>query len=124
MPYKYDIFISYRRDKEVLSWINSHFVPLLKTNVQFELGREPNVFVDDQLESGGVWPLTLAEKIGCSKILIPLWTKTYLFSNWCTLEVSHMLERDNLKGFRSQAIPYSLVLPVIIHDGETLPPEL
>lgn len=124
MAYKHDIFISYRRDKEVLGWINSHFVPLLKTNVQFELGYEPDVFVDDQLEAAGVWPLLLADSISTSKILITLWTKTYLVSEWCTLELSHMLERDKLTGFRTQANPYSLIVPVVIHDGETIPAEL
>ena len=123
MAYQHDIFISYRRNKEVLQWITDHFVPLLKANVQFELGFEPDVFVDDQLEAGGAWPLTLAKAIGGSRIIIPLWTKTYLDSQWCTLEVVQMLQRDKLTGFRTEAKPYSLILPVVIHDGETMPAE-
>lgn len=122
MSYQYDIFISYRRNKEVHNWINDHFLPLLKANVEFELGWEPDVFVDDQLEAGGIWPLHLANSISSSRILIALWTKTYLASEWCALEMSHMLERD--KGFRSQDQPYSLIIPVVIHDGETIPTEL
>ena len=124
MAYQHDIFISYRRDPEVCEWINTHFKPLLKTNVKFELGKEPDVFVDDQLEAAGVWPLTLGNSIGSSRVLIILWTKTYLFSEWCSLEMSHMLEREKKKGFRTPAKPYSLVIPVIIHDGETMPAEL
>lgn len=124
MGYRHDIFISYRRDTEVLGWINDHFLPLLKTNVTFELGREPDVFVDQQLEVGGIWPFGLADSISRSRILISLWTKTYLFSEWCTLEMSHMLERDKKTGFRTPDNPYSLIIPVIIHDGETPPPEI
>ncbi|MEO6166121.1 MAG: TIR domain-containing protein [Chitinophagales bacterium] len=124
MAYQYDIFISYRRNSELLSWINAHFIPLLKANVQFELGREPSVFVDQDINAAGVWPLILGESISKSRILISLWSKTYLVSEWCTIELSHMLERDQLKGFRTLENPYSLIVPVIIHDGETMPVEL
>jgi hypothetical protein len=122
MPYQYDIFLSYRRNTEVHHWIDEHFLPLLKANVAFDLGREPHVFVDDQLEAGGLWPIHLARSISSSRILIALWTKTYLVSEWCALEMSHMMERD--KDFRSQNNPYSLIIPVVIHDGETIPEEL
>lgn len=120
MAYTHDIFISYGRDEEVRQWLIDHFVPLLKTNLRFELGREPNVFFDEQIKAGQIWPLRLAEAISKSRILIPLWTRTFLSSEWCALELSHMLARSRFKG----ESPYSLIVPVTIHDGETIPSDL
>lgn len=121
MDYKYDIFISYRRHEETRGWINKHFLPLLTFWLEFDLGRQPKIFIDEQLEAGTTWPIKLGEEIGCSRILIPLWSKNYLNSIWCTCEISHMLEREALTGYRTGQNANGLVFPVIIQDGETLP---
>src|SRR5258705_3820007 len=94
MAYQYDIFISYRRNEESRRWIEAHFEPLLKLRVDLNLGREPVVFIDDRIESGTSWPLQLASALATSRILVPLWTKTYFQSKWCTEELSHMLARE------------------------------
>ncbi len=124
MGYQYDIFISYRRDPLTLKWISEHLVPLLKHTVLLELGVPPNIFVDDQLETGTTWPIQLGKKLGDSKLIIPLWTKTFLDSKWCSCEIGHMLEREEKCGFRTIDKPGGLIFPFIIHDGETIPASL
>ncbi len=125
MDYKHDIFISYIRDDETLLWLNRHFIPLLKQFLKLELGYKPEIFLDvHQIETGVTWPISLGENIGNSRILIALWTKTYLNSNWCTAEMSHMLKREFDCGYRQDQNSNGLVIPVIVHDGETLPPPL
>jgi len=123
MAYKYDIFISYRRHLFTRDWINKHFKPLLEFWVEFELGRKPDIYTDSQLDNdiGTTWPIKLGEEISSSRILIPLWTKNYLNSIWCTCEISHMLEREIITGCRTPQNANGLVVPVIIHDGENLP---
>lgn len=121
MDYKYDIFISYRRDELTLHWIELHFLPLLKHHIKMELDRTPTIFVDTQLEIGSEWPISLGKALGSSRIIVPLWTKTFFNSSWCTSEVAHMWEREKKAGFRTFDKPGGLIFPAIIHDGEALP---
>ena len=121
MDYEYDIFISYRRDDLTKAWIEKIFIPPLRSHVFYELGFHPRFFIDEQLEVGTTWPLSLGHALGTSKTIIPLWSKTFLNSVWCTCEISHMLEREAKTGFRTPQNPDGLVFPTIIHDGETLP---
>lgn len=124
MGYIYDIFISYRRNDLTKKWIADHFAPLIKHHVQLELGYEPEIFIDSQLESGTSWPISLGRALGSSRTIIPLWTKMFLESRWCSCEISHMLDREIKYGFRSTANPEGLIFPTILHDGETMPPDL
>lgn len=125
MAYRYDIFLSYRREKETRRWIEEHFKPILMSHIYHEIGYYPTIFIDDKdLETGGTWPIDLGNALGASKTLIPLWSKTFLNSIWCTTEIGHMIEREIAYGFRTQAMPNGLIFPTIIHDGETLPVHL
>jgi hypothetical protein len=124
MPYQYDIFISYRRDTETRNWIENHFVPLLEHHIKLDIGRDPKIFIDSQLEAGTTWPISLGKKLGESRTLIPLWTKTFLNSDWCKCEIGHMLEREKLLGLRTIDKPGGLIFPTVIHDGDTMPVEL
>jgi len=121
MDYQYDIFISYRRDDLTKVWIEKLFIPILDSHVFLELGRHPTFYIDIQLESGTTWPIALGNALGTCRTIIPLWSKTYLNSIWCTCEISHMLERERKTGFRTLEKPGGLVFPTIIHDGETMP---
>lgn len=121
MAYKYDIFISYRRDDLTRKWIEVHFVPLLEHHINLELGRKPNIYIDTLLENGTSWPISLGIALGDSRTIIPLWTKTFLNSEWCSCEIGHMLERETKNGFRTISKPGGLIFPTIIHDGETMP---
>jgi len=124
VSYHNDIFVSYRRHEETRRWINEHFVPLLELRVGLELGRKPDVFVDTQLESGASWPKQLGEALGRSRTLIALWSGNYLASEWCAMELSHMLDREQWAGLRKTGSGFGLVIPATIHDGETLPDAL
>ena len=120
MSYEYDIFLSYQRNPETLRWITQHLVPLLNLRLKLELGRDLSVFIDENIESGTDWPLELATALSNSRILIPLWTRTYFNSPWCTEEFSHMIAREKETSRRNTENRYVLVIPVIIHDCETL----
>ncbi len=124
MPYEYDIFISYRRHAETLRWIKDHFVPLLEVHVDFELGRKPTIFLDEQIESGASLPLDLGKALGASRVLLMLWTGNYLASVWCTEELSQMLVREKEANLRTLEHPYGVVIPAFIHDGERFPADL
>lgn len=118
MDYEYDIFISYRRQKETRGWIEDHFIPILKHHINLEIGRDPIFFLDTEIEKGTSWPNRLGQKIGTSRTIIPLWTGTFLNSKWCSCELGHMLERESKHGFRIGNNANGLVFPTIIHDGE------
>jgi hypothetical protein len=121
MAYKNDIFISYRRDHETLEWINNHLVPLLSLRLGFELGRAPKIFIDTQLETGVSWKNQLGSELARSRILFVLWSGNYLNSEWCTLEMSLMLQRERKTKRRTAQNPRGLVIPAFIHDGEKFP---
>jgi hypothetical protein len=124
MAYEHDIFISYKRHPETLSWISEHLLPLLDLHVGLELGRDPDIFVHEVkglIPVGTNWPAKLGEKLGTSRTLIALWSKPYLSSTWCTEEFSIMLAREQSSGARSAANKFGLVVPVIVHDGENIP---
>ena len=124
MSYVYDIFLSYRRDPETNLWIKDHFEPLLKQRVRPALPKGPDIFIDvNEMEAGQPWPQQLADAISASRIIMPLWSEDYLNSLWCTCEISHMLERQKELARHGNPEP-SLIFPVIIHDGITMPVDI
>ena len=124
MSYQYDIFISYRRNPETHTWITDHFVPLLTLRVELELGRKPAIYIDDQIESGTSWPLSLGAALGSSRVLVALWSGNYLSSAWCVEELSHMLAREREHALRTARRPHGIVIPAFIHDGDKFPADL
>ncbi len=123
MTYRHDIFVSYKREIETLAWISEHFRPLLEHRVGLALGREPKIFIHEithNLPVGAEWPPALAKEIAASRVLIPLWTKTFFNSRWCTSELAHMIRRQQSLGANAPI----LVMPMIIHDGDDFPPSL
>jgi hypothetical protein len=124
MGYQYDIFISYRRNPETYRWIKNHFEPLLSLRVELELGRPVEIFIDDQIDAGASWPYDLGLKLGCSRILVPLFTRTYFNSKWCSLELSLMMSREKSLGYRTPQNSHGLIVPAAIHDGDTYPSQI
>ena len=127
MAYSYDIFVSYRRDPEALSWISRFLKPLLIHRVRMELGHPPDVYVHEvgnQIPAGVAWPAELGDVIGRSRVLVALWSGDYLKSTWCTQELAIMLARESSCGARTARNKYGLVIPVVAHDGDTIPPQL
>ena len=116
MGYKYDVFISYRRAGSASKWVEEHFVPTLEDCLAMEL-KEPKVYFDGRLETGTTWPIALASALATSRMLIALWSKNYLESDWCSLELAHMLARETNHGFRTENRPGGLIMLCVIHDG-------
>lgn len=50
--YSYDLFISYRRHPSWSNWVREHVCRLLDDYLTRDLGRQPHVFVDQQIEPG------------------------------------------------------------------------
>lgn len=101
VAYKYDIFISYKRDGETLRWIRRHFQPLLAHHVGLVHATNPEIYVHEvvqQIPAGTSWPQALGEELGASRVLVALWTKAFLHSEWCTKELAHMLGRQQAVG--------------------------
>jgi hypothetical protein len=124
VAYEYDIFLSYKRDRESRQWLVEHFQPLLEHYVQLELDRRETVkvFLDERdIDAGGAWPAKLGQALGKSRTLVALWTRTYFHSEWCTRELSVMLARERGERFRTPQRPEGLIFPVVLHDCEQLP---
>lgn len=123
MGYLHDIFISYKRDPETLSWLREHFLPLLKLNISQWLERDPEIYIHeitDMIQAGTAWPVELGEEIAASRVLIALWTGNYMSSRWCSKELCLMLAREQEAHCRTVQNRYGLVIPVIVHDGENI----
>jgi len=124
MSYTHDVFISYRRHPETVIWIKDHLEPLLRLRLGLELGDEPDIYTDQRLEAGGTWPLDLGRELAQSKVLISLWSANYLHSKWCSLELAHMVAREQAKNCRTPQNPGGIVLFAIVHDGDDIPQNL
>jgi TIR domain len=121
MAYDFDVFISYRRHGEWPTWTREIFRPLLYHWLGEELGRDPRIFVDYQIETGDSWPERLGNALGCSRVLVPLFSRQYFSSPWCRSEFALMRAREARCNFRSPACPGGLIVPAHIHDGKDFP---
>jgi hypothetical protein len=122
--YEYDVFISYRRAGNAQHWVEEHFAPTLEDCLATEMVNAPRLFFDQQLEIGTTWPPDLGAKLANSRMLLSLWSKNYLSSLWCTMELAHMLAREEECGLRSATNPSGLVVIGVINDGEKMPADL
>jgi hypothetical protein len=122
MAYEYDMFLSYSRKGEWPDWVREKLLPLLRHWLGEELGREANVFFDQELEAGQAWPHRLRMAVVRSRVVVPLWSRMYFSSDWCLREMSMMVARERHLGFGSAANPGRLVVPAAIHDGDDFPP--
>jgi hypothetical protein len=122
--YEHDIFISYRRmDKDWIRWTNDNFLRPLRSLLRPGLGNV-RIFVDDQIETGSSWPARLARAHTRSRLLIPVLSRDYFNSDWCRLELALMYHREDLVGYRTPAQDSVLILPLVIDDGHSFPPEV
>jgi hypothetical protein len=124
MAYEYDVFVSYRRHAEWPKWVREIFLPLFSHWLGEELGRNAQIFVDHQIETGDSWPQRLGSALGQSKVLVPLFSRQYFASGWCQRELQHMLSRERAFGFRTTEHPNGLVNPAYIHDGNDFPSQV
>jgi len=124
MYYRYDVFVSYRRHGEWPVWVKDIFLPLFSHWLGEELGREADVFVDYQIETGDSWPQRLGNSLGRTRVLVALFSRQYFASPWCMRELRHVLSREQACGFRTAQNPGGLIVPASIHDGEGFPHQI
>ncbi len=65
--------------------------------------------------------MDLGAHLAKSRLIIPLWSRNYLHSRWCSLELSHMVAREQDTACRTVSNPFGIIVPTIIHDGENIP---
>lgn len=122
MGYEYHVFVSYRRYQDWPAWVHKHFIPIFRHYLGAELGEEPKIFYDvESIKSGDAWPKKLGSALAKSCVLVPLFSKTYFNSDWCQLELSSMLAREEKTGFSTDTRPGRLIIPAVIYDGESFP---
>jgi hypothetical protein len=122
--YEYDIFISYRRmEKDWIKWTRENFVRPLRVLLGPGLG-DVKIFVDDQIETGASWPAYLARALARSRLMIPVLSRNYFESDWCRLELALMHHREELVCYRTPTHSEVLILPVVIDDGDSFPPDV
>ena len=121
MAYEFDVFISYRRHGEWPVWSNEIFRPLFYHWLGEELGRDPRIFSDDDIETGDSWPERLGNALGKSCVLVPLFSRQYFSSLWCQRELAHMFARESRCNYRTAECPHGLIVPAYIHDGRDFP---
>lgn len=123
--YQYDIFISYSRtDDDWIRWTREIFAKTLTTLLQPLLAANVRIFIDNQIETGGNWPDKLLYAHASSRMMIPILSRAYFSSNWCRLELALMLERERLYGYGMAKNKNSLIVPFVIDDGDSFPPEI
>jgi len=122
MSYEFDVFLSYRRAQAWPRFVENIFVPMFSHWLGAQLGRDPLIFVDvDCIETGMPWPSRLAASVASSRLMVCLWSREYFSSDWCQAELSHMMAR---RVAINADDPLPLIVAVVIHDGDTFPPEL
>lgn len=112
--YTWHVFLSFRHWEEWPVWVQRHFDPLFRLYLGEELGFEPKVFVDWQKHKAGDWPTELGLALARSRVLVPLLSRMYFNSAWCTTEYELMRKRE-------ERCKLPLIVPAIIHDGQDLP---
>jgi hypothetical protein len=118
MTYLHDIFVSYKREKNWTPWVRDHFVDLLTSYMQQELGRSPSIFVDERIPVGSDQAQQLGENLARSKVLLAIFSADYFGSDWCVHELDLMLGRSGVPG--SMVAPRQII-PTVVHDGNLIP---
>ena len=118
MGYEYDIFMSYPRAGQVGSWVQKHFLPVLRECLIAHLADEPRIFVDYTQPTGVQWPDNIKNALLKSRLMVAVWTPPYFRSHWCVAEWCSMLEREQSLAQSGCKPDRGLVYPVIYSDGK------
>ena len=122
--YEHHIFVSYRRwDRPWVRWTRENFAEPLGSILSPALGNV-KIFADEKLDVGVSWPLELARAHTHSRLLIPILSRDYFRSGWCRLELALMYHRQKERRYRAVDEEHVLILPLVIDDGESFPPEV
>jgi len=119
--YKWNIFISYRRNGNVRDWVCNHFAPRLHACLIDELEYEPKIFIDQSIDIGSDWPSELTRALQRSQLLLAVWSPSYFTSRWCLAEWQTMRRREQV--LRACGLQNPLIYPIRFSDGDRFPPE-
>ena len=119
--YEFDVFLSYSRKGGSPGWVHNHFLPKLRDCLIDQVGYEPKVFVDQEMEPGTVWPHRLENVLNRSKILVSIYSPQYFRSPWCLAEWHTMAERERILGLASLERPQGLIFPILYTDSDNFP---
>ena len=118
MDYEHHVFISYRHHESWPDWVEKLFMPPLRQWLGEEIGDDAAIFFDRNLETGTRWSPQIKRALARSRVLLLCFSRQYFTSEWCRLELALMLARERAIG---TGPAYSLVVPIILHDGDDLP---
>lgn len=119
--YEFDVFLSYSRKGGSPGWVHNHFLPKLRDCLTDEIGYVPEVFVDQEMEPGTIWPDKLERALSRSKVLVSVYSPQYFRSEWCLAEWHSMAERERLLGLDSIELTKGLIFPVLYSDSQNFP---
>jgi hypothetical protein len=115
MAYEYDIFFSYKRDRQSDAW---HLK--LKQKLEYWVSQEltdgdVRIFFDiEEIKTGDLWKQTIASALRRSKCILCIWSRRYFRSDHC---------RSEWQSFekRSADLGMSLVIPTTISEDKDFP---
>ena len=109
--YLWDVFISYKRNTLIGSWVTDYFLERFTDWLTEKLGElhepiPPRVFFDQRaLEPGSPWPHDLRKAIQTSKVLVAVCSPSYFYSPWCMSEWNSFAERERNLGVAGLRLP-------------------
>lgn len=123
MDYMYDVFISYRQARLFGRWVHETFLELFEDYLAEALNKpKAAIFIDrEEIRSGETLPARIKVALAHSRCMVAIWVPSYFHSPWCQRELSTMLRREHLLGYRTPGKPGGLVLPIRLFDGEYFP---
>jgi len=128
MPYKYDVFISYKRGGTKERWVNENFLPLFKEYLGDSFAAagldDPKIFLDtSELVEGEDFRNALITNVAQSKCMVAIISPPYLVrSQWCMYEFLSMRYREEVLQLGPNKVPKSLIWPVLLQEMDAYPP--
>lgn len=114
MTYKYDVFLSYKRQPLAEQWYLG-LVQHLEHWLSQELGREVEVFRDtEDIRTGQRWRNRISDSLKRSRCLVCMWSPLYFESEWCVAELESFIRRV-------EAFDEDLIVPARYYDGDLYP---
>jgi TIR domain len=116
--YENDVFISYRRTGNVAGWVQRHLSEVLTSCLEDELDRSPKIFIDNDLDTGAIWPDKLEKSLHRSRLMVAVLSPPYFTSSWCQAEWRSMFLREQMLGLEADE---RLIFPLVFSDGDRFP---
>jgi hypothetical protein len=119
--YEFDVFLSYSRKGGSPGWVRHHFYPKLRDCLTDEIGYEPKIFIDYEMNPGTVWTVDLERALNRARVLVSVYSPQYFRSEWCLAEWQSMALREQLLGLASKDLTRGLIVPVLYSDSANFP---